>query len=140
MTVRWPSSPQDEVTHVIRPPPRIAAQAIQASLSRPTLPGPATDNGFYCDVDLPEGVKISEDDFPPIEAEMKKIVRRTSEFSCTRKPRAGAIALWEERGEEIQGRAHRRLDDDARITFHQQGDYIDMCVGPHLLHQGAEGL
>ena len=47
----------------------------------------------------------------------------------------------EERGEKYKVEHIGDLDDDARITFYQQGDYIDMCVGPpHLLHQGAQGL
>ena len=58
--------------------------------------GPATDNGFYYDVDLPEGVKISEDDFPAIEAEMKKIVKENLKFSDVYKR---------------QGERHARLHD-----------------------------
>ena len=69
--------PQDEVTHVIRhSAAHIMAQAIKRLYPEADFAyGPATDNGFYYDVDLPEGVKISEDDFPAIEAEMKKIVK-----------------------------------------------------------------
>ena len=99
--------------------------------------GPATDNGFYYDVDLPEGVKISEDDFPAIEAEMKKIVKENLKFSVYEKPRAEAIALMEERGEKYKVEHIGDLDDDARITFYQQGDYIDMCVGPHICYTKA---
>ena len=99
--------------------------------------GPSIENGFYYDVDLPEGVKISEDDFPAIEAEMKKIVKENLKFSVYEKPRAEAIALMEERGEKYKVEHIGDLDDDARITFYQQGDYIDMCVGPHICYTKA---
>ena len=89
--------PQDEVTHVIRhSAAHIMAQAIKRLYPQADFAyGPATDNGFYYDVDLPEGVKISEDDFPAIEAEMKKIVKENLKFSVYEKPRAEAIALME---------------------------------------------
>ena len=131
--------PQDEVTHVIRhSAAHIMAQAIKRLYPEADFAyGPATDNGFYYDVDLPEGVKISEDDFPAIEAEMKKIVKENLKFSVYEKPRAEAIALMEERGEKYKVEHIGDLDDDARITFYQQGDYIDMCVGPHVCYTKA---
>ena len=131
--------PQDEVTHVIRhSAAHIMAQAIKRLYPEADFAyGPATDNGFYYDVDLPEGVKISEDDFPAIEAEMKKIVKENLKFSVYEKPRAEAIALMEERGEKYKVEHIGDLDDDARITFYQQGDYIDMCVGPHICYTKA---
>ena len=131
--------PQDEVTHVIRhSAAHIMAQAIKRLYPEADFAyGPATDNGFYYDVDLPEGVKISEDDFPAIEAEMKKIVKENLKFTVFEKPRAEAIALMEERGEKYKVEHIGDLDDDARITFYQQGDYIDMCVGPHLCYTKA---
>ena len=131
--------PQDEVTHVIRhSAAHIMAQAIKRLYPQADFAyGPATDNGFYYDVDLPEGVKISEDDFPAIEAEMKKIVKENLRFTVFEKPRAEAIALMEERGEKYKVEHIGDLDDDARITFYQQGDYIDMCVGPHICYTKA---
>ncbi|WP_417575376.1 threonine--tRNA ligase [Paratractidigestivibacter sp.] len=131
--------PQDEVTHVIRhSAAHIMAQAIKRLYPEADFAyGPATYNGFYYDVDLPEGVKISEDDFPAIEAEMKKIVKENLKFSVYEKPRAEAIALMEERGEKYKVEHIGDLDDDARITFYQQGDYIDMCVGPHVCYTKA---
>ena len=131
--------PQDEVTHVIRhSAAHIMAQAIKRLYPEADFAyGPATDNGFYYDVDLPEGVKISEDDFPAIEAEMKKIVKENLKFTVYEKPRAEAIALMEERGEKYKVEHIGDLDDDARITFYQQGDYIDMCVGPHICYTKA---
>ena len=116
----------------------VMAQAVKRLYPEVKLAiGPSIDNGFYYDVDLPEGVKISEDDFPAIEAEMKKIVKENLKFSVYEKPRAEAIALMEERGEKYKVEHIGDLDDDARITFYQQGDYIDMCVGPHLCYTKA---
>ena len=131
--------PQDQELHVIRhTAAHIMAQAIKRLYPEADFAyGPATDNGFYYDVDLPEGVKISEDDFPAIEAEMKKIVKENLKFSVYEKPRAEAIALMEERGEKYKVEHIGDLDDDARITFYQQGDYIDMCVGPHICYTKA---
>ena len=131
--------PQDEVTHVIRhSAAHIMAQAIKRLYPEADFAyGPATDNGFYYDVDLPEGVKISEDDFPAIEAEMKKIVKENLKFTVFEKPRAEAVALMEERGEKYKVEHIGDLDDDAHITFYQQGDYIDMCVGPHICYTKA---
>lgn len=98
--------------------------------------GPATDNGFYYDVDLGEAT-LSEEDLPAIEAEMKKIVKENLKFSVFELPRAEAIALMEERGEKYKVEHIGDLPEDARITFYQQGDYIDMCVGPHLTYTKA---
>ena len=98
--------------------------------------GPATDNGFYYDVDLGDK-KISEDDLPAIEAEMKKIVKENLKFSTFELPREEAVALMEERGEKYKVEHIGDLPEDARITFYQQGDYIDMCVGPHLTYTKA---
>ncbi len=131
--------PADEVTHVVR---HSAAHIMAQAISR-LYPGtdfayvPATDNGFYYDVDLPEGQKISEDDLPAIEAEMKKICKENLKFQVFEKPRAEAIALMQERGEKYKVEHIGDLDEDARITFYQQGDYIDMCVGPHVCYTKA---
>ena len=94
--------------------------------------GPAVDNGFYYDMELPQA--ITNDDLAKIEAEMKKIVKENLKFTVYEKPRAEAIALMEERGEKYKVEHIGDLDDDARITFYQQGDYIDMCVGPHICY------
>ena len=131
--------PADEVTHVVRhSAAHIMAQAISRLYPGTDFAyGPATDNGFYYDVDLPEGQKISEDDLPAIEAEMKKICKENLKFRVFEKPRAEAIALMQERGEKYKVKHIGDLDEDARITFYQQGDYIDMCVGPHVCYTKA---
>lgn len=97
--------------------------------------GPAIDNGFYYDFDIDR--QLTEADLADIEKEMKKIVKENLKFSVYEKPRAEAIALMEERGEKYKVEHIGDLDDDARITFYQQGDYIDMCVGPHICYTKA---
>ncbi len=128
----------DEAQHVIRhSAAHIMAQAIKRLYPEADFAyGPATDNGFYYDVDLGDK-KISEDDLPTIEAEMKKIVKENLKFQVFELPREEAIALMEERGENYKVEHIGDLADDARITFYQQGDYIDMCVGPHLTYTKA---
>ena len=128
----------DEAQHVIRhSAAHIMAQAIKRLYPEADFAyGPATDNGFYYDVDLGDK-KISEDDLPTIEAEMKKIVKENLKFQVFELPREEAIALMEERGEKYKVEHIGDLADDARITFYQQGDYIDMCVGPHLTYTKA---
>ena len=98
--------------------------------------GPATDNGFYYDIDFAD-TKISEEDFAAIEAEMKKICKENLKFSVFELPRAEAVALMEERGEKYKVEHIGDLPEDARITFYQQGEYIDMCVGPHICYTKA---
>ena len=131
--------PADEVTHVVRhSAAHIMAQAVKRLYPEADFAyGPATDNGFYYDIDLPEGQKISEEDFPAIEAEMKKIVKENLKFTVFELPREEAIALMEERGEKYKVEHIGDLPEDARITFYQQGEYIDMCVGPHLTYTKA---
>ena len=128
----------EDVVHVIRhSAAHIMAQAIKRLYPEADFAyGPATDNGFYYDVDLGDK-KISEDDLPAIEAEMKKIVKENLKFSTFELPREEAVALMEERGEKYKVEHIGDLPDDARITFYQQGDYIDMCVGPHLTYTKA---
>lgn len=128
----------DEAQHVIRhSAAHIMAQAIKHLYPEADFAyGPATDNGFYYDVDLGDK-KISEDDLPTIEAEMKKIVKENLKFQVFELPREEAIALMEERGEKYKVEHIGDLADDAHITFYQQGDYIDMCVGPHLTYTKA---
>ena len=113
----------DEALHVIRHSAvHIMAQAIKRLYPEADFAyGPATDNGFYYDVDLGDKT-LSEDDLPAIEAEMKKIVKENLKFQVFELPREEAIALMEERGEKYKVEHIGDLADDARITFYQQGD------------------
>ena len=131
--------PEGEELHVIRhSAAHILAQAIKRLYPEADFAyGPATDNGFYYDVDLPEGTKISEDDFPAIEAEMRKICKENLKFETYELPREEAIAHMADRGEKYKVEHIGDLDEDARITFYKQGEYVDMCVGPHLMYTKA---
>ena len=95
--------------------------------------GPATENGFYYDVDLGD-TKVNEDEFPAIEAEMKKIVKENLKIETFELPRDEAIAYMKERGESYKVEHIGDLAPDAHITFYKQGEYVDMCVGPHMLY------
>ena len=131
--------PKDEELRVIRhSAAHILAQAVKRLYPEADFAyGPATDNGFYYDIELPEGTKLSEEDFPAIEAEMRKIVRENLKFETYELPREQAIAHMAERGEKYKVEHIDDLPEDARITFYRQGEYVDMCVGPHILYTKA---
>lgn len=131
--------PKDEELHVIRhSAAHILAQAVKRLYPEADFAyGPATDNGFYYDIELPEGTKLSEEDFPAIEAEMRKIVRENLKFETYELPREQAISHMAERGEKYKVEHIDDLPEDARITFYRQGEYVDMCVGPHILYTKA---
>ena len=131
--------PEDQELHVVRhSAAHIMAQAIKRLYPKADFAfGPATENGFYYDIDLPEGTKISEEDFPKIEAEMAKICKENLKFETYELPRAEAIAHMQERGEKYKVEHIGDLPEDARITFYKQGEYVDMCVGPHILYTKA---
>ena len=131
--------PEDEELHVIRhSAAHIMAQAIKRLYPDADFAfGPATDNGFYYDIDLPEGQKISEEDFPRIEEEMRKICKENLKFEVYELPREEAIKHMQERGEKYKVEHIGDLPEDARITFYKQGEYVDMCVGPHITYTKA---
>ena len=126
---------KEQELHVIRhTAAHIMAQAIQRLHPQAKFAyGPATERGFYYDVDLGEE-KLTDADLQAIEAEMKKICKENLPIKTYELPREEAIALMESRGEIYKVEHIGDLDEDARITFYQQGDYIDMCVGPHLTY------
>ena len=128
---------EDEL-HVIRhTAAHIMAQAIKRLYPQADFGyGPATDNGFYYDVDLGD-ITLSDDDLPKIEAEMKKITKENLPVKSFILPRPEAIKLMQERGEKYKVEHIGDLPEDAQISFYQQGEYIDMCVGPHLTYTKA---
>ena len=130
--------PEEEKLHVIRhTAAHIMAQAIQRLYPEADFGyGPATDNGFYYDVDLGDR-KIADEDLAAIEAEMKKIVKENLPIKPFILPRAQAKALMEERHAKYKLEHIDDLPEDAEISFFQQGDYIDMCIGPHLTYTKA---
>lgn len=98
--------------------------------------GPATEKGFYYDVDLGD-TKLTDEDLNKIEAEMRKIVKANLPIKPFILPRAEAIKLMQDRKEKYKVEHIGDLPDDAVISFYQQGEYIDMCVGPHLCYTKA---
>ena len=127
--------PKEEELHVIRhTAAHIMAQAIKRLYPQADFGyGPATENGFYYDVDLGD-TTLSEEDLPKIEAEMKKIVKENLPIKAFILPRPEAIKLMKDRGEKYKVEHIDDLPEDAQISFYQQGEYIDMCVGPHLTY------
>ena len=98
--------------------------------------GPATEKGLYYDVDLGD-TKLTDEDLNKIEAEMRKIVKENLPIKPFILPRAEAIKLMQDRKEKYKVEHIGDLPDDAVISFYQQGEYIDMCVGPHLCYTKA---
>ena len=98
--------------------------------------GPATEKGFYYDVDLGD-VKLSEDDLVAIENEMRNIIKSNLPIKPFILPRDEAVKLMEERGEKYKVEHIADLADGEPISFYQQGDYIDMCRGPHVTYTKA---
>ena len=130
--------PQEQELHVIRhTAAHILAQAVKNLYPQAHFAyGPATENGFYYDVDLGD-VKLADGDLAKIEAEMNKIVKANMPIKAFTLPRNEAIALMQERGEIYKVEHIGDLGEDEVISFYQQGDYIDMCVGPHLCYTKA---
>lgn len=130
--------PEDEELHVLRhSAAHILAQAVKRLYPEARFGyGPANDNGFYYDIDLGDA-KISEDDLPTIEAEMKKIVKENLKFTVFELPREEAVTFMTERGESYKAEHIGDLPEDVRLTFYQQGEYVDMCVGPHITYTKA---
>ena len=92
--------------------------------------GPPIENGFYYDVDLGEHT-ISSDDFPRIENRMKELAKRKSVFTRKEISKNEAIAYFTEKGDEYKLDLLKDLEDGS-ITFYQQGDFTDLCRGPHI--------
>lgn len=92
--------------------------------------GPAIDNGYYYDF---EHEPFSREDLDQIEAEMKKIIKEGHKLEKYTLPRAEAIKLMEEKGEPYKVELIRDLPEDAEISFYNQGDFTDLCAGPHLM-------
>ena len=130
--------PEDEELHVIRhTAAHILAQAVKRLYPEAHFAyGPATEKGFYYDVDLGDK-KLSDEDLPAIEAEMAKIVKENLAIKPFVLSREDAVKLMEERGETYKVEHIGDLPEDAVLSFYQQGEYIDMCVGPHLTYTKA---
>lgn len=129
---------KEEELHVLRhSAAHIMAQAVQRLYPQAKFAyGPANEKGFYYDVDL-GGEKLTEESLQAIEAEMKKICKENLPIKPFILPRDEAVKLMRDRGEDYKVEHIGDLPEDAVISFYQQGDYIDMCVGPHITYTKA---
>ena len=113
----------------------ILAQAVKKLFPGARLAiGPAVDNGFYYDFDVEK--PFSTEDLQVIEEEMKKIIKENLELERFELPRDEAIAYMKEMGETYKVELIEELPDDAVISFYRQGDFVDLCAGPHIPSTG----
>ncbi len=96
--------------------------------------GPSIKDGFYYDFDFPD--QISDKDFEKIEAEMKKIIEEDQGFKRFEKDREKALEFFKQRNETYKLELIRNLDDEENVSFYQNGDFVDLCRGPHLPSTG----
>ncbi len=92
--------------------------------------GPSIDNGFYYDLDAP--FAFTQDDLAEIEAEMRKICKEKLKLERFELPRAEALKYMEEREEPYKVELINDLPADAHISFYKQGEFVDLCAGPHV--------
>ena len=130
--------PQEEELHVLRhTAAHIMAQAIKRLFPEADFAyGPATQNGFYYDVDLGDR-KLTDDDLKAIEAEMKRIVKANLPVKPFILNREDSKKLMAERGEKFKLEHMDDLAEESTFSFYQQGEYVDMCLGPHLCYTKA---
>lgn len=121
-------NPLDVVRHSTA---HLMAQAVQRLYPGTKLAiGPAIENGFYYDVEAP--VTLTDEDLPRIEAEMQKIVKEKHEVTCFELPRDEALAYVDKQGEPYKRELIEDLPEDSHITFYTQGEFTDLCAGPHI--------
>lgn len=120
-----------EGKHVMRhTASHVMAQAVKRLYPAAKLAiGPAIENGFYYDFDI--DVNLNADDLKKIEEEMKKIVKEKLEIKRFSLPRAEALKLMEDKGEPYKVELINDLPDEAEISFYSQGEFTDLCAGPH---------
>lgn len=114
----------------------ILAQAVKRLYPEVKLTiGPAIDNGFYYDFD--SDVTFAAEELEKIEAEMKKIVKENLKIERFTLPRDEAKKLMEEKGEPYKVLLIDRVPEGEEISFYKQGEFTDLCAGPHLFSTGA---
>ena len=126
----------DEAKRVLRhTASHVLAQAVKKLRPEAKLAiGPAIDNGFYYDFDTDE--PFTNDFLREVEKEMSHIIKRNDRIERFELPRAEAIALMQEKGEPYKVELINDLPEDATISFYRQGDFVDLCAGPHLASTG----
>ena len=114
----------------------ILAQAVKRLYPETKLTiGPSVENGFYYDFD--SEISFTPDILAKIEGEMKKIVKENLRLERSTKSRADAIAYMQEKGEPYKVQLIEELPEGAEISFYTQGEFTDLCAGPHLFATGA---
>ena len=96
--------------------------------------GPAIDNGFYYDIDMEH--KLNDQDLLKIQKEMKKVIQANYKLERFELPREEAIKYMADRNEDYKVELINDLPEDAVISFYQQGDFVDLCAGPHMESTG----
>ena len=110
----------------------VMAQAIKRLYPTAKLSiGPSIDDGFYYDIEFEDS--FSEDNFPAIEAEMKKIVKEDLKIERFTMEREEAIKFFKDRNEPYKVELIQDLPQDAELSFYKQGEFTDLCAGPHLM-------
>ncbi|MBR6740015.1 MAG: threonine--tRNA ligase [Clostridia bacterium] len=126
----------DELRTLRHTASHIMAQAVKRLFPDVRLAiGPATDNGFYYDFDTER--TFTAEDLEKIEAEMKKIVKENLPIKRFELPRDEALALVREMGEPYKEELINDLPEGEVISFYQQGEFTDLCAGPHLRYTGS---
>ena len=97
--------------------------------------GPALDNGFYYDIDLGDN-KLSEEDLLILEKKMNELAKQNNSFNRSERSKADAISYFSEKGDEYKLDLLQNLED-GNITFYSQGNFTDLCRGPHIPSTGA---
>ena len=116
----------------------VMAQAIKRIWPETKLAiGPSIADGFYYDIDRDE--PVTSDDLAKIEAEMKKIIKEALPLERIELPRAEAIALMKEKNEPYKVELIEDLPEDSIISFYKQGEFTDLCAGPHLMNTKEVG-
>lgn len=125
-----------EALHTLRhTAAHVMAQAIQHLFPGTKFAiGPAIDTGFYYDLESEH--KFTNEDFPAIEKEMAKIVKENLAIQKSSKSREEALAYFRERNQDYKVELIEDLPEDAQITFYTQGDFTDLCRGPHVRSTG----
>ena len=124
---------EDELRAIRHTASHVLAQAVKRLYPETKLAiGPAIDDGFYYDFDREGG--FTPDDLEKLEAEMKKIVKENLALKPFVLPRDEAIKFMQEKGEPYKVELIEDLPEGETISFYQQGDFVDLCAGPHILY------
>lgn len=97
--------------------------------------GPAIENGFYYDIELPDGQALSENDFPAIDKKMRELCQQNNPVVRREVSKAEALSTFEKKGDNYKTELISELEDGT-ISFYEQGNFTDLCRGPHLPSTG----